>query len=285
MIGASIHCRRLPSMLSCTLMALHISIFTPLSLKPATILTYTNKNYGDRTLFLEAQALLLTSNSQPNSPYQQQHQERWPSLIDSTSNRTLYPLSSFRHPHHHTAGYPESAHWSPSNSRRSSLTDPALHSSSSFRPNHSLLSFNSCSPPSLPSSRRSSMVITPEHLPSLPQLPTPPTSTTTSPWRRESLPSITHLTGTTTSYRPSIADYQFKQMHMMVDDYHRHSIAMGSSSAFNGVNSKHNSISSSDMEEDMVIQQQQEQQEKRMKGPSSQGEVVKHLTVDLQSFE
>ncbi|KAK4512883.1 uncharacterized protein ATC70_003593 [Mucor velutinosus] len=196
----------------------------------------------------------FSSNSQPNSPYQpqQQHQERRPSLIDPTSNRTLYPLSSFRHPHHHTAGYSDSAHSSPSNSRRGSLTDPALHSSS-FRPNHSLLSFNSSSPPSSPSSRRSSMVTTPEHLPSLPQLPTPPTSTTTSPWRRESLPSITHLTSTTTSYRPSTADYQFKQMHMMVDDHRRHSIAMGSSSAFNGVNSRHNSISSSGMEEDMII--------------------------------
>ncbi|CAO3639338.1 unnamed protein product [Mucor fragilis] len=196
----------------------------------------------------------FTSSSQPGSPYQpQQHQERRPSLIDPTSNRTLYPLSSFRHPHHHSAGYSDSTHSSPSNSRRGSLTDPALHSSSSFRPNHSLLSFNSSSPPSSPSSRRSSMVTTPEHLPSLPQLPTPPTSTTTSPWRRESLPSITHLTSTTTPYRPSPADYQLKQMHMMVDDHRRHSIAMGSSSAFNGVNSRHNSISSSGMEEDMIM--------------------------------
>ncbi|KAL7310340.1 hypothetical protein PS15m_009852 [Mucor circinelloides] len=198
----------------------------------------------------------FTNNSHPNSPYQQQqsqHQERRPSLIDPTSNRTLYPLSSFRHPHHHTAGYPDSAHSSPSNSRRGSLTDPALHSSSSFRPNHSLLSFNSSSPPSSPSSRRSSMVTTPEHLPSLPQLPTPPTSTTTSPWRRESLPSITHLTSTTTASRPSASDYQFKQMHMMIDDHRRHSIAMGSSSTFNGVNSRHNSMSSSGMEEDMMM--------------------------------
>lgn len=92
MFGASIYCRCLPGVLSCTLMALHISILTSLSLKPATILTFTDKNYSDRTLFLDAQALLLTSNSQPNSPYQQQHQERWPSLIDSTSNKTLYPL-------------------------------------------------------------------------------------------------------------------------------------------------------------------------------------------------
>lgn len=42
-------------------------------------------------------------------------------------------------------------------------------------------------------------------------------------------------------------------MHMMVDDHRRHSIAMGSSSAFNGVNSRHNSISSSGMEEDMIM--------------------------------
>jgi hypothetical protein len=198
-----------------------------------------------------------TSNSQPNSPYHHQQQERRPSLIDPTSNRTLYPISSFRHhhPHHHN-GYSDSAHSSPSNSRRGSLTDPALHSSSSFRPNHSLLSFNSSSPPSSPSSRRSSMVTTPEHLPSLPlplpapQLPTPPTSTNTSPWRRESLPSITHLTNTTPSSRPS--DYQFKQMHMMVEDHRRHSIAIGSSS-FIGPNSRHNSISSSGMEDDMII--------------------------------
>lgn len=197
-----------------------------------------------------------TSNSQPNSPYHHQQQERRPSLIDPTSNRTLYPISSFRHhhhPHHHT-GYSDSAHSSPSNSRRGSLTDPALHSSS-FRPNHSLLSFNSSSPPSSPSSRRSSMVTTPEHLPSLPlpapQLPTPPTSTSTSPWRRESLPSITHLTNSTTSSRPS--DYQFKQMHMTVEDHRRHSIAMGASSSFVGPNSRHNSISSSGMEDDMIM--------------------------------
>lgn len=173
-------------------------------------------------------------------PYYQKT-ERRPSLIDPTSNRTLYPISSFRHHPYQI----DSTHSSPANSRRGSLTDPSLHSS--FRPNHSLLHMSS--PPSSPSSRRSSMVTTPEHLP---QLPTPPTSTTTSPWRRESLPSITHLTNTTTT-RPRASEYQLNQVHMLEDPlYHRrHSIAASSMAPL-----RHSSLSSSpggadvDMEED-----------------------------------
>ncbi|CEP11302.1 hypothetical protein [Parasitella parasitica] len=190
-------------------------------------------------------------NSSPHHHHQQQ--ERRPSLIDPASNRTLYPISPFRHHHYHHSGFSDSAHSSPSSSRRGSLTDPALHSSSIFRLNHSLLSLNSSSPPSSPSSRRSSMVTTPEHLPSLP-LPTPPTSTATSPWRRESLPSITHLTNTTAPSRPSPSSkHQFEQMHMMLEDHRRQSTGIGSSSSSIGLNSRHNSLSSSGMEDDMTM--------------------------------
>ncbi|KAI8642329.1 hypothetical protein BD408DRAFT_416628 [Parasitella parasitica] len=192
----------------------------------------------------------MTDHYMNSSPYHHhQQQERRPSFIDPTANRTLYPISSFRHP----SGFSDSAHSSPSNSRRGSLTDPALHSSSIFRLNHSLLSLNSSSPPSSPSSRRSSMVTTPEHLPSLP-LPTPPTSTAASPWRRESLPSITHLTNTTTSSRPlPSAKHQFEQMHMMLEDHRRQSTGISSSTSVAGVNSRHNSISSSGIEDDMAM--------------------------------
>lgn len=174
----------------------------------------------------------------------QQHQQsddalkdRRLSLVDPTSNRTLYPISSFRHHHPYQI---DSAHSSPSNSRRGSLTDPALHAS--FRPNtHSLLSFNS--PPSSPSSRRSSMVTTPEQQLGLQQATPPPmishnssssssVGSISSPWRRESLPSITHLTNTKrlpSAINPTIAssaaaDYQFK--HVRLEENHRrHSIA------------------------------------------------------------
>jgi hypothetical protein len=169
-----------------------------------------------------------------------QETERRPSLIDPTSSRTLYPISSFRHHPYQI----DSTHSSPANSRRGSLTDPALHSS--FRPAHSLLSMNS--PPSSPSSRRSSMVTTPEHLP---QLPTPPTSTTTSPWRRESLPSITHLT---TATRPRATEYQLKQINMIEDSlYHRrHSIA-----ASNMAPLRHSSLSSSSGGADMDMEEEE----------------------------
>ncbi|KAI8077519.1 hypothetical protein BDF21DRAFT_421193 [Thamnidium elegans] len=150
--------------------------------------------------------------------------ERRPSLIDPTS-RTLYPISSFRaHPYQ----LDNSAHSSPSNSRRASLTDPALHVS--FRPTTSHLSFNS--PPSSPSSRRSSMVTTPEQ-----QLGPHPiiNNNNLSPWRRESLPSITHLTHS----KP--ADYQFK--HVKIEDNRRHSIAAATTTSLR--KSRQNSLSSS----------------------------------------
>ncbi|KAG0738526.1 hypothetical protein G6F57_011397 [Rhizopus arrhizus] len=93
-------------------------------------------------------------------------------------NRTLYPLSSFRHhPYPIDPNTP-----SPSNSRRTSLTDPVVHLS--HRPSH--LSFHHSPPSSPSSSRRSSMATS---------VATPPEgSLITSPYRRESLPSITHLT-------------------------------------------------------------------------------------------
>lgn len=184
-------------------------------------------------------------------PYHQDT-ERRPSLIDPT-NRTLFPLSSFRHHPYQI----DSSHSSPSNSRRGSLTDPALHSS--FRPNHSLLSMNS--PPSSPSSRRSSMVTTPEHLP---QLPTPPTSTTTSPWRRESLPSITHLT---TPSRPRASECHLKQVHMLEDPlYHRrHSIA-----ASNIAPLRHSSLSSSSGGADVGIEEEDERRHLSRRGSEAQ---------------
>jgi tRNA U54 and U55 pseudouridine synthase Pus10 len=57
------------------------------------------------------------------------------------------------------------------------------------------------------------MVTTPEQ-----GLPPPPIINNASPWRRESLPSITHLTNNS---KP--ADYQFK--HVRIQDNRRHSIA------------------------------------------------------------
>lgn len=151
--------------------------------------------------------------------------ERRLSLIDSASSRTLYPISSFRH---HPYQIDNSTHSSPSNSRRGSLTEPVLHAS--FRPT-SHLSFNS--PPSSPSSRRSSMVTTPEQA-----LGPPPIINNVSPWRRESLPSITHLT----QAKPS--DYQFK--HVRIEDNRRHSIAATTTSR----KSRQNSLSSNTFEQD-----------------------------------
>ncbi len=147
--------------------------------------------------------------------------DRRGSLVDPTSSRTLYPISSFRHHPYQI----DSTHSSPSNSRRGSLTDPALHAS--FRPStHSLLSFNS--PPSSPSSRRSSMVTTPEQLQQQQQSSTPPPmiSNNNTSWRRESLPSITHLTNTTKRL-PTSADYQFKNVRLddPLSNHRRHSIA------------------------------------------------------------
>ncbi|KAI8098161.1 uncharacterized protein B0P05DRAFT_520747 [Gilbertella persicaria] len=177
------------------------------------------------------------------------YNERRPSLIDPTS-RTLYPLNNFRLQDNH------STHSSPSNSRRGSLTDPVLHASNNLlRP--SLLSLNS--PPSSPSSRRSSMVTTPELYP----LPTPPTSTSTSPWRRESLPSITHLTGVPPNKRtrPDIQCKQVQQM-MMLDDtqYRRHSIAAtGVLSVMPSKKSRHHSMSISQATEEEI-----EEEKRRM---------------------
>ncbi|KAI8987102.1 hypothetical protein BDB01DRAFT_720146 [Pilobolus umbonatus] len=150
---------------------------------------------------------MLASDHYSTPPYEGKHpllqqrqqserlEERRASLVDPTSSRTLYPLSSFRHPYHIDSNP------SPVSSRRGSLTDPILHHT--FRPSHSHLSFNS--PPSSPSSRRSSVVE--------PQIPTPTTSNT---WRRESLPSITHLT------HPTLAEYQFNPS---LREDRRHSIA------------------------------------------------------------
>lgn len=126
-------------------------------------------------------------------------EERRASLIDTS--RTLYPIS-FRHPFQTE---PNSVHSSPSNSRRGSLTDPLAHTAP-YR-----TSLLSSTPPSSPSSRRSSMVATPENGV---QLPTPPFPNNNQPpsWRRESLPSISHLTiGNRYSH--------------VVEDHRRHSFA------------------------------------------------------------
>ncbi|KAG2208682.1 hypothetical protein INT47_007781 [Mucor saturninus] len=164
--------------------------------------------------------------------------ERRPSLIDPTSSRTLYPISSFRH---HPYQLDNSTHSSPSNSRRGSLTDPALHVS--FRPTTSHLSFNS--PPSSPSSRRSSMVTTPEGAGGV---NTPvPVINPASPWRRESLPSITHLTS-----KPS--DYQFKHVRIQ-DNPRRHSIAATPRK------SRQNSLSCTPYEEE---EDEEEEDDRRM---------------------
>ncbi|ORE22905.1 hypothetical protein CU097_005186 [Rhizopus azygosporus] len=97
--------------------------------------------------------------------------ERRPSIVES---RTLYPLSPFRHHPYHI----DSNSSSPSTSRRGSLTDPHLHTSF-HRPSN--LSFHTSPPTSPSSSRRSSVA-------------TPPDGTSLPSWRRESLPSISHLT-------------------------------------------------------------------------------------------
>ncbi|KAI8336864.1 Myc-type, basic helix-loop-helix domain-containing protein [Choanephora cucurbitarum] len=128
------------------------------------------------------------------------YNERRPSLIDPTS-RTLYPLNHVRH-------HDNSTHSSPTSSRRGSLTDPAFHATC-HRPSL-LSSYHSASPPSSPQ-RRSSLVD------ELYSLPTPPTSNSTSPWRRESLPSITHLTG---QQKPAHAP-------LLDEHYRRHSVAIG----------------------------------------------------------
>lgn len=168
--------------------------------------------------------------------------ERRPSLIDPTSSRTLYPISSFRH---HPYQMDNSTHTSPSNSRRGSLTDPALHVS--FRPT-SHLSFNS--PPSSPSSRRSSMVTTPEQ--GLPQV----TAVIGSPWRRESLPSITHLTT-----KP--ADYQFK--HVRIQDTRRHSIATTRKSRQNSLSCT--PFEQDEEEEEMMMQRRGSEQTPYSRSP------------------
>ncbi|KAI9483167.1 MAG: hypothetical protein EXX96DRAFT_557133 [Benjaminiella poitrasii] len=178
--------------------------------------------------------------------------ERRPSLIDPAS-RTLYPISSLRHATTNTAitssssssssssitttsdfhlatNNNNSTHSSPSRSRRGSFTDPALHATSNttstsattnlFRTSllSSLTTITRESPPSSPSSRRSSMATTPENVALLPI--TPP-----SPWRRESLPSITYLTK-----RPLLMEGEERMIPEDGEDglYHRrHSIALG----------------------------------------------------------
>ncbi|KAL0091281.1 helix-loop-helix DNA-binding domain-containing transcription factor [Phycomyces blakesleeanus] len=128
------------------------------------------------------------------------------------NSRTLYPLSSLRHHPYLDRSTP-----SPSNSRRGSLTDPALHAT--FRPPLSPLSGNS--PPSSPALHPAGIRHSPlEHRSDLTGrfLPSPPCANNNNnntyinhinhnnsnnnptnaqsslPWRRDSLPSISHLT-------------------------------------------------------------------------------------------
>ncbi|KAI9007947.1 hypothetical protein CLU79DRAFT_777220 [Phycomyces nitens] len=131
---------------------------------------------------------MLLANHYASHPVDPDHPPPQPRRRQSLdpSSRTLYPLSSFRH-HPYLDPTP-----SPSNSRRGSLTDPALHAT--FRPPPSPLSGNS--PPSSPALHPAGIRPSPlEHRSDLTGrfLPSPPGAQSLS-WRRDSLPSISHLT-------------------------------------------------------------------------------------------
>ncbi|KAF7727089.1 hypothetical protein EC973_008052 [Apophysomyces ossiformis] len=155
-----------------------------------------------------------------------QRPDRRPSL--DPNSRTLYPLSSFRH-HPYLDRTP-----SPSNSRRGSMTDPALHAT--CRPSPSPLSGNS--PPSSPSHRANA--IRPSHMDLRSDLagrflpPSSASSTNTpSPWRRDSLPSISHITGNDFSYNNPMIH---PSNSAMLDDpiARRHSIAVSAQEPSSG---------------------------------------------------
>lgn len=155
--------------------------------------------------------------------YPPQLEERRASVIDTT--RTLYPIS-FRHPFQ-TDVTSSSVHSSPSNSRRGSLTDSFVHNNANNSVTPYRNSLLSSTPPSSPSSRRSSMVATPENGV---QLPIPPPFVTAQPsWRRESLPSISHLTiGNRYSH--------------IVDNHRRHSYAETESNKLNQVEEEDSAV-------------------------------------------
>ncbi|KAI7872726.1 hypothetical protein BDF14DRAFT_1739577 [Spinellus fusiger] len=116
---------------------------------------------------------------------------RRPSL--DPNNRTLYPLNSFRHHPYLDRSTP-----SPSSSRRGSCTDPALHAT--FRPS-SLSPLPGNSPPSSPHTQILSSPSSPHHRMDLPRRYLPTLPSTGHGWRRDSLPSISHLTqGTSSEY-------------------------------------------------------------------------------------
>ncbi|KAG2218193.1 hypothetical protein INT45_006828 [Circinella minor] len=182
---------------------------------------------------------------------------RRPSL--DPDSRTLLPLSSIRHhPYSHLDRSTPSSN-SASSSRRGSLTDPALHAT--CRPPH-LCS----SPPPSPSHRFTSAIrpsasdhgdVNTNRFPTSPPLPHN-TNNNLSPrqqsslWRRDSLPSISHLTRqqppppppTSITNNTSISSTTLKDRHplsngMWLDETHqasgsdsirRHSIAVSSSS-------------------------------------------------------
>ncbi|KAI8375840.1 hypothetical protein BD560DRAFT_488571 [Blakeslea trispora] len=176
------------------------------------------------------------------------YNERRPSLVDPTS-RTLYPLNNFRH-------HNNSTHSSPNNSRRGSLTDPAFHATCNTHRPSLLSSYHSASPPSSPQ-RRSSLVD------DFYSLPTPPTSNSTSPWRRESLPSITHLTG---QQKP------LKQVQHMMEEgpYHRrHSVAIGASTLPTLPFSRKNGLLTADNFMDLAEEKKQRLSRRASEQPST----------------
>ncbi|ORZ00461.1 hypothetical protein BCR43DRAFT_521491 [Syncephalastrum racemosum] len=126
-------------------------------------------------------------------------------------SRMLYPLSSFRHrPYAHLSTAPNS----PSSSRRGSLTDPALHAqlnrspppspSQSIRPSqsdHADLSHRFLSPP--PPAQEH------HHL------------AHAATWRRDSLPSISHLTSRNDPFQPPQHSQQ-QQQQQKQQHHHNH---------------------------------------------------------------
>ncbi|KAI8139282.1 hypothetical protein BJV82DRAFT_627878 [Fennellomyces sp. T-0311] len=171
-------------------------------------------------------------NSNADSP---KVSSRRPSL--DPDSRTLFPLSSFRH--HPYSHLDRTAPSSSSSSRRGSLTDPALHAT--CRP--PLL----CSSPPPSPSQRFTQAIRPSQSDQADLanrfLHSPPPSSSThttsssaqqhaSPWRRDSLPSISHLTRPTAQKErhPLSNGMWLDEGSPQADNTRRHSIAVSSSS-------------------------------------------------------
>ncbi|KAL1927677.1 hypothetical protein VTP01DRAFT_3498 [Rhizomucor pusillus] len=146
--------------------------------------------------------------------------ERRPSL--DPDSRTLYPLSSFRH-HPYAQHLDRPGHHSTSNSRRGSLTDPALHATS--RPPLS------CNSPPSPSHSNVIRPSTSDHSELTHRFLS--SANSSSSWRRDSLPSISHLTRGSEVAPPLPRQHPLSNG-MWLDDpasdsMRRHSIAAASS--------------------------------------------------------